>query len=362
MSRILNFYPGPTSLPLEALESIRDELLEWRETGMSVMEISHRSKEYDAMHNETKDLLAEIFKVPSNYQVLMLQGGATLQFAMIPMNLLNDKESADYVVTGRFSKNAYETAKVIRRVNLACSTEENGKFFRIPARKEINISSGSIYCHLTSNNTIFGTQWKTFPDTGAATIACDMSSDILSRKIDVKSFGLIYAGAQKNLGAAGVTVVIIRDDLIERSQKNIPDILSYRVHSAKNSLYNTPPCFGIFIMNKVLKWVKGQGGLMFIEKQNEEKAELVYSLIDKNPEFLKTRVDKGSRSSMNITFNLPTEELESRLITEAKEAGIVGLKGHRSVGGIRISMYNAHGINNIKVLVQFMEEFLQKNG
>lgn len=362
MKRVLNFYPGPAALPLEALESAKEELLDWRGTGMSVLEISHRSKEFEELVNETKDLLREMLGIPKNYQILFLQGGATLQFAMVPMNLLAEDETASYIVTGSFAKKSYAAAKLLRSIQLAASTEEDGKFFRIPRENEIKIEPKSIYCHLTSNNTIFGTQWKSFPNTGSVPIVADMSSDILSRKIDFSPFGLIYAGAQKNLGPSGVTLVIVRDDLVERSQKGLPEILSYQVLASKNSLYNTPPCFALYMVNKVVKWVKKRGGLGFIEKQNEEKARMVYDLIDKNPGFFKSSVERESRSSMNVTFRLPTEELESKFVSEAKQQDIIGVKGHRSVGGIRLSMYNANEIEAVKTLVGFMKDFLDKNG
>ena len=362
MSRVLNFYPGPAALPIEALEEAQNELLDWQKTGMSVLEISHRSKEFDAVHNETIDLLKKIFGIPDNYSVLLLQGGATLQFAMIPMNLIGNGQTASYVVTGSFSKNAYKAAKTLKSIHLACSTEEDGKYFRIPKPGEINLAPGSVYCHLTSNNTIFGTHWKSFPEYGEVPLACDMSSDILSRRVDFKPFGLIYAGAQKNLGPAGVTVVIIRNDLVDRAQEGLPDILNYKVLVSKNSLFNTPSCFGIYMMNKVLKWIKKKGGLAFIEQQNEEKAGLLYDAIDENPGFYISKVEKGSRSSMNVTFHLPNEDLLTKFVEDAKTENIIGVKGHRSAGGIRVSIYNSNNLENVRVVSQFMKRFVEKNG
>ncbi len=362
MDRVLNFYAGPTALPLEVLESAKSEMLNWKGTGMSVLEISHRSKEYTQLHNETKDLLRKLLAIPENYKILMLQGGASLQFAMIPMNLLGDDQTAGYIVTGRFSGNAFETAGKMRKVYLSASTEENGIFSRLPEADEIIIKPGTVYLHLTSNNTIFGTQWKQFPDTGPVPLVCDMSSDIMSRKIDFKPFGIIYAGVQKNLGPAGAAVIIIRDDILERSREDLPDILSCRVHAEKNSLYNTPSCFATYMMNKVLKWAREKGGLDAVEKQNEKKAELIYGAIDKNPGFFKSRIQKECRSSMNVTFNLPSEELESLFISGAQKTGIVGIKGHRSVGGVRVSMYNTHPTGDIEVFVDFMKDFIKHNG
>ena len=362
MGRVLNFYAGPSALPLEALESAKNEIFDWKGTGMSVLEVSHRSKEYIELHNESKDLLRKLLAIPGDYEILMLQGGASLQFAMIPMNLLGDDQTAGYIVTGRFSSNAFKTAGTLRKVYLSVSTEEDGIFSRLPAPEEINIETGTAYCHLTSNNTIFGTQWKVFPDTGPIPLVCDMSSDILSRKIDFKPFGLVYAGAQKNLGPSGVTVIIIRNDILERSREDLPDILNYKVHAGKNSLYNTPSCFATYMMNKVLKWVDKKGGLSAVEEQNEKKAYLIYGTIDKDPGFFRSRVEKQCRSSMNVTFNLPSEELESRFISDAQKNGIIGIKGHRSAGGVRVSMYNTHGTDDIEVLVNFMNNFINRNG
>jgi phosphoserine aminotransferase len=362
MGRVLNFYPGPSVLPLEALEEAKQEMLDWQGTGMSVMEISHRSKEFDTVHNETIELFKKLFEIPKDFSVLLLQGGATLQFAMIPMNLIGKGETASYVVTGRFSDNSYKTAKKIHDVHLAATTEEDGKYFRIPKQEEIHIAPGSVYCHLTSNNTIFGTQWKRFPATGDVPIVADMSSDILSRRIDWGPFGLVYAGAQKNLGPAGVTAVIIRDDLVKQSREDLADILSYKVLVSKNSLYNTPGCFAVYMMNKVLKWVEKIGGLKVIEDRNEKKAKLLYDAIDAEPDFYISRVEKESRSAMNVTFNLKDEELEAAFVAEAAKRGIVGVKGHRSVGGIRVSIYNSHDVGNVETVAGFMKEFVKKKG
>ncbi|HUT66586.1 MAG TPA: 3-phosphoserine/phosphohydroxythreonine transaminase [Spirochaetota bacterium] len=362
MGRVLNFYPGPSALPVEALEEAKAELLDWKGTGMSVMEISHRSKEFDAVHNETIDLLKKLFGIPKNFSVLLLQGGATLQFAMVPMNLIGAGETASYAVTGTFSNNSFKTAKKIADVALAVSVEEAGKYFRIPKQEEINIADKSAYLHLTSNNTIFGTQWKKFPETGKVPVVADMSSDILSRRIEWEKLGLIYAGAQKNLGPSGVTVVIIRDDLIEKSGVALPDILSYKVLVGKNSLYNTPCTFGIYMMNKVLKWVEKVGGLKAVEDENEKKAKLLYGVIDANPEFYVSQVEKESRSSMNVIFNLKDENIDAQFIADAKNEGIVGVKGHRSAGGIRVSIYNSHKVKDVEIVANFMKEFVKKNG
>ncbi|MBN2323783.1 MAG: 3-phosphoserine/phosphohydroxythreonine transaminase [Spirochaetes bacterium] len=362
MDRVLNFYPGPSELPLSALEEAKSEMLDWKGTGMSVMEISHRSKEFDEVHNETIALFRKLFFIPENYAVLLLQGGASLQFAMIPMNLIAAGSTASYIVTGRFSDNAYKTAKKVSGVHLAASTEKDGKYFRIPKPDEIGIREGSVYCHLTSNNTIFGTQWKSFPDVKGVPLVCDMSSDILSRKVDWGPLGLVYAGAQKNLGPAGTTVVVIRNDLVEKSSRDLPDILSYKVMADKNSLYNTPGCFSIYMMNKVLKWVERKGGLDAIQKRNERKAKLLYDVIDEAPDFFITRVEKESRSFMNVTFNLVSEELEAKFVADAKSENIVGIKGHRSAGGIRVSIYNSHDEKDSETVASFMKRFIKENG
>jgi phosphoserine aminotransferase len=362
MSRVLNFYPGPAALPVEVLEEARDELLDWNGTGMSVMEISHRSKQFGALVDESAELLKKLFGIPGGFSILFLQGGATLQFAMAPMNFIGEGQTASYVVTGQFSNNAFKTAKAVKPIHLACSTAEDGKYFRVAKQSEIDVAKGSVYCHLASNNTIFGTQVKSFPDFGDVPLVCDMSSDILSRKVDFKPFGMIYAGAQKNLGPAGVTVVIIKDDFMESSQESLPDILSYKVHASKNSLFNTPSCFAIYIMNKVLKWVDKKGGLPAMEKQNEAKAKLLYDAIDANPEFFISRVEKESRSSMNVVFNMPSEELEASFVSQAQGEGLIGVKGHRSVGGIRVSIYNSNDTKSVGQVAQFMKDFVKKNG
>ncbi len=359
-NRIYNFNPGPATLPLPVLEEAQKELLDYRSSGMSVTEISHRSKEFDAILESAKSLLHETMEIPENYKVLFLQGGASLQFAMIPMNLLPPDQSADYVVTGSRAKKALKEAQIIGKVNVAASTESDG-FLRMPKPSELKLDPQASYVHITSNETISGTQWPKFPDTGQAPMVADMSSDILSRKIDIKSFGLIYAGAQKNLGPAGVTVVIIRDDLLEKCSESLPTLLSYKTHVSKNSLYNTPPVFAIYLVKLVLDWVKAEGGMEKVEERNEKKARLVYDILDQYPDFYKSAAEKESRSIMNATLRMSSEDLEKKFIAEAASAGFHGLKGHRSVGGIRISMYNAMPLEGIEKLVVFMEEFRKKN-
>jgi phosphoserine aminotransferase len=359
--RVWNFNPGPAVLPLSVLEKAMEEMTDFKGTGMSIMEHSHRGKAYAAVHEETKVLLAELLGIPSNMHILFLQGGASLQFAMVPMNLLPAGRSADYLNTGEWSQKAIKEAKMIGTVQVASSSEAT-KFDRIPKASDISFDPKAVYVHITSNETIHGCQWPAFPDPSPVPMIADMSSDILSRTFDIKPFGMIYAGAQKNLGPSGVTLVIIREDLLAACRKDIPTMLRYPVHSENDSLYNTPPTFGIYLMKLVLEWVKGQGGLKTVEARNREKAKLLYKTIDDRKDFYKGTVQPDSRSLMNAPFRLPSEDLEARFIAEAQAAKFVGLKGHRSVGGIRVSMYNAMTLEGIKALTDFMVEFAKKNG
>lgn len=359
--RIWNFNPGPATLPLPVLEKMKEEIPNYNNTGMAVMELSHRSKDFAAIHEQTKSLLRELFGIPENFNVLFLQGGASLQFAMIPMNLLSSDKSADYINTGSWSKKAIKEAKLFGNVTIAGSSEDTN-FNRIPKLDELKLDPNAVYVHTTSNNTIAGTQWKNFPDTGNIPMACDMSSDILSRKLDISKFGIIYAGAQKNLGPSGVTVVIIRDDVLEKCKDDLTTMLKYKTHVEKDSMFNTPPTYSIYIMKLVLEWMKNQGGLEAIEKINIEKGKLLYGIIDNNKDFFRGATEVDSRSLMNVTLRLPTEELEAKLIADGLAAGFGGLKGHRSVGGIRVSMYNALPLEGIQALTEFMLDFAKKNG
>jgi phosphoserine aminotransferase len=362
--RVINFYAGPAGLPLPALERAQAELLDFAGSGMSVMEISHRAKEYDAVHNEAISLVKELLDVPANFKVLLLQGGGNLQFSMLPMNLLSGGKVADYIITGSWSKKAYKEAKIVAgdAARVAVNTEPD-KFVKLPAASDIKLTPGAAYVHFASNETIHGSQWKQFPETNGVPLACDMSSDMMWRPFDVKPFGLIYAGAQKNLGPSGLVVAIIRDDFLAQCRTDLPSMLQYKIHADKESLYNTPPCFSIYILRNVLAYFKSVGGLAAIEKANREKGALLYGCIDKHAGFYKgyTTV-KEDRSFMNVVFKLPTEELDARFVTEAKKAGMVGLKGYRDLGGIRVSMYNAVTVDQIKTLVSFMEDFVSKNG
>ena len=358
MSRLINFSPGPATLPLSVLEEVQSELVDYHGSGISMLEHSHRGKEYSAVHEETTALMKELLSVPDTHDVLFMQGGATGQFALVPMNFLGGA-SADYVDTGAWSKKAFKAASCYGAPRWAGSGKEGEGYVRAP--KDLDLKDDAAYVHLTSNATIAGVQFHEFPETKAPLVA-DMSSDILWRPIDVSKFGLIYAGAQKNLGPAGVTVVIVRKDWMEKGAQDIPDIFRYGFISEKGSTQNTPPTFPIYVMGKVLKWVKDQGGAAAMEKQNRAKADALYGVVDAHDGFYRCPVEKGSRSVMNAVFNLPTEELEKKFIADAAEAGMVNTKGHRSVGGIRISMYNAMSLENVEKLTPFMKDFVAKNG
>ena len=358
--RAYNFNAGPSALPLEVLQKAQAELVDFKGTGMSVMELSHRSAAFEEVHNEAIARLRKLYEIPENYEVLFLQGGASLQFSMIPMNFLKEGQKASYIQTGAWSEKAFKEAALFGTPVLAASSKENN-YKNIPALSDIQIDKESAYVHLTSNNTIFGTQWKTFPNTGDIPLIADMSSDILSKKVDVSNFAMIYAGAQKNLGPSGVTVVIIRKDLLESANSNIPTMLKYTTHSKNNSLYNTPPTFGIYMLGEVLKWMEEQGGLEVIEQRNEEKAKYIYDAIDNSNGFYFGHATKESRSLMNITFRVADEELEKKFLAEAKEAGFVGLNGHRSVGGCRASAYNAVPVETCLALSEFMVKFQEDN-
>lgn len=357
MARAINFNAGPAALPLEALERAQRELLDFEGTGMSIMEHSHRGKAYEGVHNQAIALVRELLAVPDDYDVLLLQGGASAQFAMVPMNLLSPPASADYVLTGAWSKKAYKEAQTIGAARVAGTTEQDGKFARVPSASELQLDPQAAYAHITTNNTIFGTQWHEFPDTGAVPLVADMSSDILWRSIDVSRFGLIYAGAQKNLGPSGVTVVIVRKALVAAGRKDIPTVFQYRTHAENDSLYNTPPTFGIYLLRNVLDVVKNGGGMAALEQRNRDKAALLYAAIDERADFYRCPVERGSRSVMNVVFTLPTAELEAKFLAEAQKRNMVGLKGHRSVGGIRASIYNAVPREWVEALVDFMRKF-----
>ena len=358
--RIFNFSAGPAVLPVPVLEEAQRDLLSLPGVGMSVMEISHRSKTFDEIHVRAEGGIRELLSIPDNYRILFLQGGASLQFSMIPMNLLPADGTADYIITGSWGKKALKEAKRTGNVNVA-ATMADGGFTRIPNNDEITLTPSASYVHITSNETIEGVQWKHEPDTGSVTLISDASSDILSRAIPVDKYGLIYAGAQKNIGPSGVTLVIIRDDLLQRIPDGLHTMLDYRTHVENNSLYNTPNTWGIYIISLVCKWIKEKGGIAGMERENDDKARLLYDAIDAT-DFYRGHADADARSPMNVTYRLPSEELEKKFTSEATAQGLDGLKGHRSVGGIRASIYNAFPREGVEALVSFMKEFERKNG
>ena len=359
-TRIFNFSAGPAVLPREVLEEVQRDLIELPGVGMSILEISHRSKPFDEIMAGCEADLRSLAGVPDGYRVLFLQGGASLQFSMVPMNLLPPGGSADYIVTGTWAQKAVKEAKRVGAVKIAASTESDN-FTRVPKQQELTLDPGAAYVHYTTNNTIYGTEWHDVPAVGSVPLVADASSDIFSRPIDIAKYALIYAGAQKNLAPAGVTLVIIRDDMVKRTPASLPTMLQYSVHVENQSLYNTPPVFAIYVMRLVLKWLIRQGGLAAIEKQNARKADKLYAEIDRTG-FYRGHAQKDSRSRMNVTFRLPTEELEKKFVKESTAAGLDGLKGHRSVGGLRASIYNAFPEAGVDALVQFMKAFEQKNG
>ncbi|OLS42151.1 3-phosphoserine/phosphohydroxythreonine transaminase [Bacillus sp. MRMR6] len=361
IQRAFNFNAGPSALPLVVLEKAQNELIDFRGTGMSVMELSHRSAAYEEVHNQAISLLKEMLSIPADYEVLFLQGGASLQFSMIPMNFLKPEEKAGYVMTGVWSEKAFEEAKLFGNPYQVSCTKDN-QYRHIPKIDELNFSPNDAYLHITSNNTIYGTQWKNFPDTGDVPLIADMSSDIFSKPFDVSRFSLIYAGAQKNLGPSGVTLAIIRKDMIEKASSSIPTMLKYSTYSKNNSLYNTPPTFGIYMIGEVLNWIKDLGGLSEMNRRNEEKANLIYDTIDQSNGFYFGHAEIESRSLMNITFRLKDEELEKKFLSEAKKEGFIGVNGHRSVGGCRASTYNAVPYESCKAFSDFMRQFQVLNG
>lgn len=363
VKRAHNFNAGPGALPLPVLERIREELLDWRGSGMSVMEMSHRSPEFESINAAAEAGLRKHLQIPEEYAVIFLQGGGSLQFAMAPMNLCLPGKPVDVIHTGTWTAKALGELKKGILHNVAASTEAE-KFSRLPRKDEIKLSADPSYVHICTNNTIEGTQWTEMPEAGNAPLVADMSSDIASRPIDVKKFGLIFAGAQKNLGPSGVTVAIIRKDLAERADKNLPTVLQYRTHIKDKSLYHTPPTFAIYIVGLVMEWIDAEGGLGAIEKRNHSKAKLLYDTIEASGNFYHCPVEKTSRSKMNVVFRVANgdEALEKQFVKEAAAAGLVGVKGHRSVGGMRVSLYNAVTLEAVEALTGFMREFQRTRG
>jgi len=358
--RIFNFSAGPAVLPLPVLEEAQRDLIALPGVGMSVTEISHRSKTFEALLTRAVEDFRELSGLPATYRVMLLQGGASLQFSMVPMNLLTGGRPADYIDTGTWADKAIAEARKVGDVRVTGSTKADG-YSRIPSAAEVSLTAGAAYAHITTNNTIEGTQWKTLPETGDVPLVADASSDILSGPLDFSRFGLIYAGAQKNLGPSGVTLVIVREDLLARSTSALPTMMNYKVLAENNSLYNTPNTFGIYLLGLTMKWLKSLGGVPGIAAINGRKAGMLYAEIDRTG-FYRGTAQKESRSLMNVTFRLPSEELEKRFDKEATAAGLDGLKGHRSVGGLRASIYNAFPQEGVAALVEFMKEFERKNG
>lgn len=359
MQRVHNFSAGPATLPVEVLQRAQAELLDYQGKGASIMELSHRGAEYTEVNNQAAARFRTLLGVGEEFHVLFLQGGASSQFMMVPFNFLGKNETADYLNTGSWSTKAIKEAKLFGNVHIGYSSE--GKSFTsVPKDNELELTPDARYVHYTANNTICGTEYKKEPETGDVPLVCDASSNFLSRPVDMSKYGLIYAGAQKNLGPAGVTIVIIHNDFLEKAHTdNVPTMLKYRTHVEK--LFNTPPSFNVYMVNLVLEWLEEKGGIPAMDKMNEEKATLLYGEIDKD-DFYKGTAEKDSRSRMNVTFRLPNEDLEKKFITEAGTNGMIGLKGHRSVGGMRASLYNACSLDSVNTLVSFMNEFRRKNG
>jgi phosphoserine aminotransferase len=359
--RIFNFGAGPAVLPEPVLAEAQRDLMALPGVGMSVLEISHRSKTFDEIIQGCEADIRKLAGLTADYQVLFLQGGASLQFSMVPMNLMPAGGRADYIVTGSWSKKAVKEAQKAGTAQIAF-TAESENFTRVPSQGELKFEPAAAYVHFTSNETIHGVEWKGEPEVGSVPLVCDASSDIFSRPIDVRKYALIYAGAQKNLGPSGVTLVILRNDMLERVPKNLPTMLDYKVQAENKSLYNTPSVFGIYIMRLVMKWLLDQGGLEAIGRVNAEKAKMLYDALDGSGGWYRPHAKTDSRSNMNVTFRLPSEDLEKTLVAEAKAAKLDGLKGHRSVGGIRASLYNAFPRSGVEALVSFLKDFARRNG
>jgi phosphoserine aminotransferase len=359
-NRIYNFNPGPAVLPLEVLKEAQSEMLNFKNSGMSVMEISHRSKPYEAVHNQAKADIKELMGLGDDYEVLFIQGGASMQFTMVPQNFARDGKIGNYILSGSFATKAYQEAALLGDAHISASSKDSN-FKYIPKQNEIKLSDNAAYLHVCYNNTIFGTEYKYIPETNGIPLIADMSSDMLSRPLDFAKFDLIYAGVQKNLGPAGVCLVVAKKSFIENSPKAVPTMLRYDTYAKNNSLYNTPPAFGIYMVGKVAAWIKKQGGLVAMEKRNIHKAKLIYDIIDSSAGFYRGHAEPDSRSYMNVTFRLPTEDLEAKFVKEALDHNLSGVKGHRSVGGLRTSLYNAMPLAGCEALADFMEKFKKNN-
>jgi phosphoserine aminotransferase len=361
MATVLNFNAGPAMLPPPVLEQVQAEVRDFRGTGMSIMEMSHRSREYEAVNTQAEALFKKLLGVGDGYRVVFVQGGASTQFAMLPMNFLPASGTADYLMSGAWAEKAFEEAVSLGHPRVAATTREE-QYRRVPRQAEISFSADPAYVHVTSNETIHGVQWPAFPDVGDRPLVADMSSDILSRPFDARKFSLIYAGAQKNLGPSGVTAVLLRESWLARANKALPTMLRYATHVKNNSLYNTPPTFGVYVLGLVLEWIEKGGGLPAMGERNARKAKLVYDAIDQSGGFYRGHASPESRSQMNVTFRLPNEALEKQFVADSQAARMVGLAGHRSVGGIRASLYNAVAPEACQTLASFMGDFVKRRG
>jgi phosphoserine aminotransferase len=361
MPRIINFSAGPSMLPLEVLEEAAKEMVDYQGSGMSLLEMSHRGKIYDKVHKETIALTKELLNIPDGYSVLMLQGGATLQFAMIAMSFLKSGMTADYVISGAWAQKAYEDAKLIGNANIAWDGKAE-KYMRMPAQSELKLTKNAAYVYLCSNETIGGIQWPYFPDTGGVPLIADVSSEMMSRLLPWDKIDMAYGGVQKNVAPSGMALVIIKNSFMEKARKDIPVYLRYDIHAKDDSLYNTPPTFSIWMANLTFKWIKSIGGMAEIEKRRDVKAKMLYDMIDNSNGYYNCPADKNSRSKMNVVWRLKSEELEDKFVKQAEAAGLHTLKGHRSVGGCRASIYNAVPVKGVEALVDFMKDFMKKNG
>jgi phosphoserine aminotransferase len=358
--RIFNFSAGPAILPEEVLLDAQKDFFSYKSSGMSIMEMSHRGKIFDGIIKEADADLRKLLNIGENYSILFLQGGATLQFSMVPLNLMPPKNKADYIVTGAWAEKAVKEAKRVGTVNIAGTTKSD-LYTRIPKQSELKLDPDASYVHFTSNNTIFGTQWRSEPEVGNVPLVCDASSDFLHKSIDVNKYGLIYAGAQKNIGPSGVVVIVVRKDLLERSSDTLHTYMNYKVHAENETMYNTPNTFGIYIAGLVFKWLLNMGGLDVMYKRNLEKANVLYDYMDESGDYYKGTVAKEDRSLMNVCLRLPNEQLEEKIIKEASAKGFSGIKGHRSVGGLRVSIYNAFPKKGVEALIEFMKDFKKNN-
>jgi len=361
MSEVCNFNAGPAMLPRAVLERVQSELIDYHGKGMSIMEMSHRSKEYEAVNANAEATFKRLLGIDKDYRVLFVQGGASTQFAMVPMNFLPVGATADYLITGLWAEKAFEEAALLGKPTQAASTKEGG-YRRMPTNQELRLTPHAAFVHYTTNETVQGTQFHAIPEVGDRPLVADMSSDIFSRPIDASKFSLIYAGAQKNLGPSGVTVVLLRESWLEKANKGVPTMLRYATHVKNNSLYNTPPSFGVYVLSLVLEWIEKAGGLPAMAERNNAKAKTIYDAIDGSGGYYRGHAEPGARSIMNITFRLPSEELEKKFVAEAQAVKMVGLAGHRSVGGLRASIYNAIPLEACQTLVSFMKDFAQRNG